>query len=67
MVDGSTPPPLPLIFPPPALCTDNGVMTAWAGVELFSAGVSHEAQGQDVIARWPLGLPVAGGHPVFPN
>jgi len=27
-----------LIFPPPALCTDNGVMAAWAGIEKLNAG-----------------------------
>jgi N6-L-threonylcarbamoyladenine synthase len=24
---------LRLVYPPPRLCTDNGVMVAWAGVE----------------------------------
>ncbi|EFX02557.1 putative O-sialoglycoprotein endopeptidase [Grosmannia clavigera kw1407] len=29
---------LPLVAPPPALCTDNAAMIAWAGMELFEAG-----------------------------
>ena len=32
--------PLPLVFPPPSLCTDNGVMVAWAGVEKLLQGCS---------------------------
>lgn len=42
-----------LIIPPPALCTDNGVMVAWAGAERFALGA---ADGLDFIARprWPL-------------
>ncbi|MCJ1403576.1 hypothetical protein MMC11_006799, partial [Xylographa trunciseda] len=27
-----------LAFPPPALCTDNAAMIAWAGMEMWSAG-----------------------------
>ncbi|KAF7729950.1 hypothetical protein EC973_003363 [Apophysomyces ossiformis] len=30
---------LPLICPPPQLCTDNGVMIAWAGLERLRAGL----------------------------
>lgn len=42
-----------LIVPPPALCTDNGAMVAWAGAERFALGVTN---GFDVAARprWPL-------------
>jgi hypothetical protein len=57
---------LPLVFPPPALCTDNGVMAAWAGIEKLTLGISNEwvpepdpaALVPDVVARWPLGDPV---------
>ena len=53
--------PLPLIFPPVGLCTDNGVMVAWAGVEKLLMGVSDEPEGQEVVPRWPLGkLPADG-------
>jgi len=53
--------PIPLIFPPPALCTDNGVMAAWAGIEKLSIGISDDPVGQEVIARWPLGALLEGG------
>lgn len=44
---------LPLVAPPPALCTDNGVMVAWAGLERLRLGL---ADGLEVMARprWPL-------------
>ena len=44
---------VPLVVAPPALCTDNGVMIAWAGMERLKRGV---ADGLDVEprARWPL-------------
>jgi len=38
-----------LFCPPPSLCTDNGVMIAWAAHELQKYGVMPE--GYDVIAR----------------
>jgi len=39
--------------PPPALCTDNGVMVAWAGLEHLKLG---QRDGFDTAARprWPL-------------
>jgi N6-L-threonylcarbamoyladenine synthase len=39
--------------PPPQLCTDNGVMVAWAGLERLRLGLTD---GLDVKARprWPL-------------
>lgn len=42
-----------LVIPPPALCTDNGAMVAWAGAERFVLGASS---GFDFAARprWPL-------------
>ena len=44
---------VPLVVAPPALCTENGVMIAWAGMERLKRGV---ADGLDVEprARWPL-------------
>ena len=42
-----------LIVPPPRLCTDNGAMIAWAGVERLRLGLTD---GLDAKARprWPL-------------
>jgi N6-L-threonylcarbamoyladenine synthase len=42
-----------LIIPPPALCTDNGAMIAWAGAERLALGMSD---GMDAPprARWLL-------------
>lgn len=41
------------IAPPPSLCTDNGAMIAWAGIEYLRKGISHTL---DVSCRprWPL-------------
>jgi N6-L-threonylcarbamoyladenine synthase len=42
-----------LIVPPPSLCTDNGAMVAWAGLERLALGL---ADGLDARPRprWPL-------------
>ncbi|WP_298283105.1 tRNA (adenosine(37)-N6)-threonylcarbamoyltransferase complex transferase subunit TsaD [Novosphingobium sp.] len=44
---------LPLIAPPPKLCTDNAAMIGWAGAERFALGY---VDALDVAARprWPL-------------
>lgn len=43
-------------FPPPALCTDNGVMIAWAAGLRILTGLEqpHRAGRLDVRPRWPL-------------
>ena len=44
---------LALVVPPPELCTDNGAMVAWAGIERIGRGL---VDGLDAPprARWPL-------------
>jgi N6-L-threonylcarbamoyladenine synthase len=44
---------LPFVAPPPKLCTDNGAMIAWAGVERLRLGMIDglDAPGRP---RWPL-------------
>lgn len=42
-----------LIVPPPALCTDNGVMIAWAGAERLALG-GRDDLSVKAKARWPL-------------
>jgi N6-L-threonylcarbamoyladenine synthase len=55
---------LELVCPPPRLCTDNGVMVGWAGVERLKLGlgieppppsvVPVEGEWVDLRPRWPL-------------
>jgi N6-L-threonylcarbamoyladenine synthase len=42
-----------LIIPPPALCTDNGAMIAWAGAERLAMGMI-DTMDAPPRARWPL-------------
>jgi N6-L-threonylcarbamoyladenine synthase len=43
----------PLIVPPPALCTDNGAMIAWAGAERLALGLV-DTMDSAPRARWRL-------------
>lgn len=45
-----------LCAPPPALCTDNGVMIAWAGIEnlLAQKGLVTDLDSLRFVPRWPL-------------
>ena len=42
-----------LVFPPADLCTDNAVMIAWAGVEMYEAGYSTDL-GCAPIRKWSM-------------
>ncbi|XP_010544638.1 PREDICTED: probable tRNA N6-adenosine threonylcarbamoyltransferase, mitochondrial [Tarenaya hassleriana] len=60
---------LKLVCPPPSLCTDNGVMVAWTGLEHFRVGrydpppAADEPEDTvyDLRPRWPLGEEYAEG------
>tara|TARA_B100002052_G_scaffold87470_1_gene80465 strand:- start:2416 stop:3447 length:1032 start_codon:yes stop_codon:yes gene_type:complete len=43
-----------LYVPSPKLCTDNGIMIAWAGIEHRRIGYKSDYS-FDALARWPLG------------
>lgn len=43
-----------LYVPPPALCTDNGAMIAWAGQEKLALGLTDTLDFK-ATPRWPLG------------
>jgi len=43
----------PLVMPPPALCTDNGAMIAWAGAERLALGLRDDLDAAPR-ARWRL-------------
>ena len=44
---------LDFVAPPPALCTDNGAMVAWAGLERLRLGLG-DGLDAPVRPRWPL-------------
>ncbi|KAK5583406.1 hypothetical protein RB653_004999 [Dictyostelium firmibasis] len=48
---------LPIYFPRPELCNDNGTMIAWAGVEMFKKGMIEENPEKVIyLPTWPLDL-----------
>ncbi len=51
---------LPVVAPPPSLCTDNAAMIAWAGMEMFEAGWQTEL-GVLPIRKWPMDADAPGG------
>lgn len=50
-----------LLCPPPRLCTDNGVMIAWNGIERLRAGldVLHSTEGVRYEPKAPLGTDIS--------
>lgn len=44
---------VPVVIPPPALCTDNAQMVAWAGIERLELGLVDPLDAP-ARARWPL-------------
>jgi N6-L-threonylcarbamoyladenine synthase len=46
-----------VIFPPPALCTDNAAMIAAAGARLLAGGERHGLS-LDSFSRIPMGAPL---------
>ena len=48
-----------LVVPPPKLCTDNGAMIAWAGLEYLQAGITSPLT-IEPRARWPLTADIKG-------
>ncbi len=54
-------------FPPPSLCTDNGVMVAWTGVEMLQRRISHPKDDLDLepFSRWVLGEPLPEARRIF--
>lgn len=44
---------VPVVIPPPALCTDNAQMVAWAGIERLELGLVDRLD-VPARARWPL-------------
>jgi N6-L-threonylcarbamoyladenine synthase len=53
LLDLATENQLALVVPPPALCTDNGAMIAWAGAERLAYGLCDTLDTAPR-ARWPL-------------
>ncbi len=49
-----------LLFPPPALCTDNAAMIAWAGMEMFDAGYQSDLSIRP-LRKWSMDSSVEGG------
>jgi N6-L-threonylcarbamoyladenine synthase len=52
---------LKLVLPPPHLCTDNGAMIAWAGIERLSLGLTDDMTFA-ARPRWPLDSNAEAAH-----
>lgn len=49
-----------LSFPPPELCTDNALMIAWAGMEMYDAGYESELS-IEPLRKWTMDPSAADG------
>ncbi len=45
---------LELVFPPVELCTDNALMIAWTGMEMYYAGYGTRDLSMGPIRKWPM-------------
>jgi N6-L-threonylcarbamoyladenine synthase len=52
---------LRVVVPPPELCTDNGAMIAWAGIERLSLGLTDDMTFA-ARPRWPLDANAEAAH-----
>lgn len=52
---------LRFVSPPPNLCSDNGAIIAWAGLERFKRGFTDDL-GFAARPRWPLDAVASGDH-----
>jgi len=52
---------LRLVMPPPNLCTDNGAMIAWAGIERLNLGLTDDMTFA-AKPRWPLDANAEAAH-----
>jgi N6-L-threonylcarbamoyladenine synthase len=57
------PQPWTMLVPPPRLCTDQGSMSAWAGVERIMVGSSDDPNIQEVHARYPFSSNISTSPP----
>jgi N6-L-threonylcarbamoyladenine synthase len=55
-----------LVAPPPALCTDNGAMIAWAGAERLALGLTDSLDFAPR-SRWPLEEVTKVAPPTYPH
>ncbi|EFA82783.1 hypothetical protein PPL_04478 [Heterostelium album PN500] len=45
---------IPIYYPEPSLCTDNGSMIAWAGIEMYKRQMFTKPDDAFYLPVWPL-------------